>query len=53
MEFFRMMRMDVHTYDYILNRIAYLIQREYTPMRPFITPDQRLSLTLKYLATGK
>lgn len=45
--------MDAPTFHYILNMIHHKIVRKKTHMRRPIYPDERLSLTLYYLATGK
>lgn len=44
--------MTPDTYDYLLERLTPAIQKQESPFRCSIPPDQRLSVTLKYLATG-
>ena len=46
------MRMDPHTFHKILAGVAPLIHRQNTPMRDGIPADQRLCLTIRFLATG-
>ena len=46
------MRMDEQCFDRLLNLVRPLIQKEDTVMRLAITPEQRLAVTLRYLATG-
>lgn len=48
-----MMRMPPMVFDYILRKIAAKITYQDTPRRNAIEPAVRLSLTLKFLATGK
>lgn len=45
-------RMTTTNYDFLLERVAPLIQRQDTLMRKAITPSERLSVTLRFLATG-
>lgn len=47
------MRMDRETFNCLLGRIEEQIQRQDTTMRQAITPGERLSITLRYLATGE
>ncbi|XP_068219245.1 uncharacterized protein, partial [Palaemon carinicauda] len=47
------LRMDEDTYIYLLNRVSPFITYEDTNMRKAITPHERLSVTLRYLATGR
>ena len=44
--------MDELTYLELLHRITPAIQQQDTNMRKAITPHERLSITLRYLATG-
>lgn len=52
-EFCRLMRMTPETYGYILERLKPHISMQDTRMRKAITESERLSITLKYLSTGK
>lgn len=45
--------MDEETYIDLLRRVTPFIKYEDTPMRKAITPHERLSVTLRYLATGR
>ena len=47
------MRMDEDTYRSLLEMVGPLIQREDTNMRQAISPHERLSATLQFLATGR
>lgn len=47
------LRMDEETYVELLNIVTPLIKRQDTMMRLAITPHERLSATLRYLATGR
>lgn len=47
------LRMDENTYRELLQLVSPLIQKEDTIMRSAITPHERLSVTLRYLATGR
>ena len=51
--YFTLMRMDRAMFGEILDRIAHRIKRQDTNYRKAITPIERLSLTLQFLATGK
>lgn len=46
------LRMDYTTFSELLNMITPMIEKQYTCMREPISPAQRLSCTLRYLATG-
>ena len=46
------LRMDSTTYDELLAMVTPIIQKEDTVMRYAITTSQRLSITLRCLATG-
>ncbi|KAJ8962672.1 hypothetical protein NQ318_001067 [Aromia moschata] len=45
--------MDVETYMYLLNLVTPYIQKQDTCMRKAISPHERLSATLRFLATGR
>lgn len=47
------LRMDEDNYLMLLNLVTPLIQKQDTCMRPAISPHERLSVTLRYLATGR
>ncbi|KAJ8937643.1 hypothetical protein NQ318_002157 [Aromia moschata] len=47
------LRMDVETYMYLLNLVTPYIQKQDTCMRKAISPHDRLSATLRFLATGR
>ena len=47
------LRMDVDTYTYLLELVTPHIIRENTVMRTAITPHERLTATLRFLATGR
>lgn len=51
-DFRNFMRMNTECYDELLNLVTPIIQKEDTQMRKSISPQQRLSVTLRYLATG-
>ena len=46
------LRMDDDSFSILLQRIAPTIQRQDTVLRKVIQAEERLSLTLRYLATG-
>ncbi|XP_067120253.1 uncharacterized protein [Centruroides vittatus] len=46
-------RMDIDTFQSILSKIEPDIMKQYTNMRSPISAGERLSLTLRYLATGE
>ena len=46
------LRMDSASFDELLGLVTPFIQKEDTIMRQSISPMERLSLTLRYLATG-
>ena len=52
MEFRSMLRMDCATYTFLLEKISGNIKREDTQLRKAISPAERLSVTLNYLAFG-
>lgn len=45
--------MDYQLFNKLLDKVSPFIQRQDTVMRKCIPPIQRLSLTLRYLATGE
>lgn len=47
------LRMDTSTYEELLCSVAPLIKKNDTVMRSAITPHERLSATLRFLATGR
>lgn len=47
------LRMDEDTYIELLNLVTPLIKKQDTVMRTAITPHERLSTTLRFLATGR
>ena len=46
------LRIDATTFEYLTGEIAAKIQIKKTNWRSCIAPDQRLAITLRYLATG-
>lgn len=46
-------RMNVHIYNKLLSMVEPLITKMDTNMRESISPNERLALTLRYLATGR
>lgn len=52
-DFRNYLRMDEATYQHLLNLITPIISRTDTVMRRAITPHERLSATLRFLATGR
>ncbi len=48
-----LLRMDVEDFIYLLEKVTPLIQRRDTKFRRAISARMRLSLTLRFLATGK
>ena len=46
------LRMDEESFDELMDMLTPLIQKKDTRMRQSITPLERLSVTLRYLATG-
>lgn len=52
-EFCRMLRMPPQVFDELLSEIRPHITHMNTKYRQSISPEERLSITLKYLATGK
>ncbi|XP_049316669.1 uncharacterized protein LOC125779377 [Bactrocera dorsalis] len=47
------LRMDATTYGMLLSKITPAIQKKNTIMRDAITPNERLSVTLRFLASGQ
>ncbi len=47
------LRMDSNTFNLLLSKVASLITERDTHLRKAIPPEQRLAVTLRYLATGK
>jgi len=45
--------MDNNSFELLLNKITPRISHKDTTMRACITPAERLSVTLRYLATGR
>ena len=52
-DFQNFMRMDEETYLHLLSLVTPLISKQSTVMRAAISPHERLTLTLRYLATGR
>ncbi|KAK3929685.1 Cytochrome P450 11B1, mitochondrial [Frankliniella fusca] len=48
----RCMRMNADLFEYLLTKVTPLIQRRNTHLRESISPAERLSVTLRHLATG-
>ena len=51
-DFKNFLRMDIDTYNELLKMVEPLIVKQTTNMRQPISPTERLSITLRYLATG-
>lgn len=51
-DYLNYLRMDIHVYSELLELITPIISKKNTLMRKSITPHERLSATLRYLATG-
>ncbi|ESO93725.1 hypothetical protein LOTGIDRAFT_100028, partial [Lottia gigantea] len=51
-DFKNFLRMDANSFDELLDMITPLIEKQKTNMRDPISPNERLSVTLRYLATG-
>lgn len=47
------LRMDEATYIHLLKMVTPYIQKENTVMRESISPHERLTATLRFLATGR
>lgn len=52
-DWFNYLRMDYDTYCTLLNLVAPLIVKQDTQLRKAITPHERLTATLRFLATGR
>lgn len=52
-DWFNYLRMDEHTYFELLNLVTPLIMKKNTKLREAISPHERLTVTLRYLATGR
>ena len=52
-DWFNYMRMDHDTYLELLRQVSPLIEKKDTCMREAISPHERLSATLRFLATGR
>ena len=50
--FRRLLRMDSTAFDHLVHLVTPLIERQNTNMRKCIAPDERLNITLRFLATG-
>lgn len=46
------LRMNEECFEYLLNKIRYRIEKVNTIMRESVTAEERLTATLRYLATG-
>lgn len=44
--------MDTNTFKFLVQKVTPLIQRQNTRLRECISPAERLSVTLRHLATG-
>ncbi|GFN94113.1 hypothetical protein PoB_002061900 [Plakobranchus ocellatus] len=51
-DFKNFLRMDIESYNELLQMFEPLIVKQTTNMRQSISPTERLSITLRYLATG-
>ena len=52
-DWFNYIRMDHDTYLELLSQVSPLIEKKNTRMREAISPHERLSATLRFLATGR
>lgn len=52
-EFRGMLRMAEDQYQTIVNKVRPIIEREWTQLRPPITAEEKVSVTLTYLAYGE
>lgn len=52
-DWFNYLRMDEATYLELLTLVTPLIKKQDTPMRQSISPHERLTATLRFLATGR
>ena len=46
------LRMDLASFEELLSKVGPLIRKQDTKMRRSIEPEERLALTLRWLATG-
>ncbi|XP_060880360.1 uncharacterized protein LOC132952183 [Metopolophium dirhodum] len=51
-EFLKYYRMSISSFDELLLRVKHRLQKKNTILRDSIPPEERLSVTLRYLATG-
>ncbi|KAM6937853.1 uncharacterized protein FYW49_000093 [Xenentodon cancila] len=51
--FRELLRMTAEEFDFLLGKVEHLIRKRDTKMRLAISPRERLSLTLRFLATGE
>ncbi|KAK0154405.1 hypothetical protein N1851_003514 [Merluccius polli] len=51
--FRELLRMTTEEFDFLLGKVEHLITKQNTKMRLAVSPRERLSLTLRCLATGK
>ncbi|KAF6215678.1 hypothetical protein GE061_000009, partial [Apolygus lucorum] len=52
-DFRNFLRMDVEVFEELLNMVTPFIQKKDTLMREAVTAEERLVVTLRYLATGR
>ena len=52
-DWFNYMRMNHETYLELLNQVSPFIEKKDTRLREVISPHERLSATLRFLATGR
>lgn len=52
-DWFNYLRMDEETYLELLTLVTPLIQKKSSHLREAISPHERLTVTLRYLATGR
>ena len=46
-------RLDIESFNKVLKMVGPIIQKQETIMRASISPGERLSITLRFLATGE
>lgn len=51
--FREMLRMTCEEFEFILSLVEDKVRKQHTKMRRAITPRERVSLTLRFLATGQ
>ncbi|KAF4115237.1 hypothetical protein G5714_002726 [Onychostoma macrolepis] len=51
--FRELLRMTAEDFDFLLGKVKHLITKQDTKMRLAIPPGERMSLTLRFLATGE